>query len=186
MSVRRLALLPEEPAGLIPTRTPGAVRFEMKLTWRSPGEAGPERIFPEPPRGVRLYVDITNGGGDSGESGTRYISGEVRAFSERDLDDALDSLLGAGTSVAALSEAVLEFKTVRIARPRVLTPEAIGNLARGLWESGIGVRFGPCWTPLWEGVEAALGTGAGGIGNLEDGNGRVRGLASWETVSRPL
>lgn len=172
----RLALLPEEPAGLIPTRTPGAVRFEAKLTWRSPEEAMPGKVLPSLPRGVKVYITEPDEPGEN-----RWISGEIRAFAERDLDDALDSILRAVTSAAALSEAVLEVRTVRVARPRIVSRDVLGGLARGMWESGFGVRFGPCWTPLWDGVEAAVGTR-----DLEDAHERIRILGPWEIASRPL
>lgn len=175
-------MLPEEPAGLIPTRAPGAVRFEVKLTWRSPEEAVLGSIIPSPLKGVRFfYLDGTNGATGPGETETRCISGEIRAFTEKDLDDALDSVLGSVTSMAALTEAVLEVKTVRVARPRTLSRGAVVGLASEVWGAGFGVRFGPCWTPLWDGVEAAVG-----IGGLGEAHERMGGLGSWEIVSRPL
>ena len=171
----KLALLSGEPAGRIPTRTPGAVRFEATLTWQNPEETVQRDICPPFPGSVKAFIS------ESGESGgIRYISGEIRAFVEEELENALDSVLQTVSSTAALSEAVLEMHYVRVARPRVAARDALERLAGGLWEAGFGVRFGPCWTPLYGGAEVAVG-----IRGAEDVYERLS-LDSWEIASSPL
>ncbi|MDQ4106950.1 MAG: hypothetical protein M3157_07245 [Actinomycetota bacterium] len=172
----RLALLPEEPAGLIPTRTPGAIGFEATLAWQSPEEAVRTAICPALPRSVKARICETDGPGE-----IRRISGELRAFAERDLEHCLDSVLRTLTSTAAVSEAVLEIRSVRVARPRAVPRGALERLARGLWEAGLGVRFGPGCTPLYDGAEVAVG-----IRGAEAAYERLRDRGSWEIVSRPL
>ncbi len=175
VTTRKLILLPGEPAGLIPTRTPGSFRFEATLCWQSPEEAVQGRICPALPRSVRASINESDD-----PEGMRRISGEILAFDEEDLEDALDSLLRAVTSTAAISEAVLEVRSVRVARPRVAPRDVLEDLARGLWKAGCGVRFGPGWTPLYDGAEAAVG-----IRGAEDFFGRLS-LGRWEIVSLPL
>ena len=172
---QKLALLSGEPAGRIPTRTPGAVRFEATLTWQNPEEAVPHDICPPLSGSVKAFIS------ESGEpGGIRYISGEIRAFLEEELESALDSILQEMSSTAALSEAMLEMHCVRVARPHVAARDALERLARGLWEAGFGVRFGPCWTPLYGGVEVAVGIrGAEGVYERLS-------LDSWEIASSPL
>jgi hypothetical protein len=172
----KLALLSGEPAGRIPTRTPGAVRFEATLTWQNLEEAVQRNICPPLPGSVKAFIS------ESGEpGGVRYISGEILAFAEEELESALDSILQEVSSTAALSEAVLEMHCVRVAHPRVAARDALERLARGLWEGGLGVRFGPCWTPLYGGAEVAVGIrGAEGVYE------RLRDLDSWEIASPPL
>ena len=171
----KLALLPDEPAGWIPTRTPGAVRFEATLTWQSPEEAVAHDMCPPMPVSVKALIS------DSEEpAGARHVSGEVRAFIEEGLDDALDSILQTLSSTAALSEAILEVRSVRVARPRVVPRFTLERLARGLSEAGFGVRFGPCWTPLYGEAEVAVG-----IRGAEDDYEQLRGLGYWEIASSP-
>lgn len=173
----KLVLLPDEPAGLISTRTPGAVCFEATLTWRNPEEAVTGDVLPALSETVRASVQ------DASEpDAVRRIRGELRAFDEDELARALDSLLRSLTSTAALSEAVLETHYVWVCRPRSVPRGVLERLARGLWEAGLEVRFGPCWEPLHDGAEAAVGVrGAGG-----DIYERLRDAGPWETASRPL
>lgn len=172
----KLALLSGEPDGWIPTRTPGAIRFEATLTWQGAEEAVRHDICPTLPGSVKAFVSESDEPG-----GVRCISGEIRAFDERVLEDALDSVLQTISSTAALTEAALEMHCVRLARPRVVPRYALERLARGLWEAGFGIRFGPCWTPLPGDAEVAVGVrGAGG------GYERLRGLDSLEIASPPL
>ena len=174
-SIPKLVLLPEEPAGLIPTRTPGSVRFEATLTWQSPKDTVRGGICPSPPKSVKAFISESDG-----PEGVRRISGEVRAFAEEELADVLDSLLRSVTSTAAISEAVLEVRSIRVARPRIVPRGVLERLSRGLWESGFGVRFGPGWTPLYDGAEVAVG-----IRGAEDAYERLS-RGSWEIASRPL
>ncbi len=172
----KLALLTGEPAGWIPTRVPGAIRFEATLTWRSPEEALRQDICPSLPKSVKACINETDG-----PDGARHVSGEIRAFVEEDLEDALDSALQTVSSTAALSEAALEIRAVRVARPHVVSRFELERLARGLWEAGFGVRFGPCWTPLYDGAGVAVGI-RGAEGDYE----RLRGFGPWEIASPPL
>lgn len=133
-------------------------------------------ICPHLPGSVKAFISESDEPG-----GIRYISGEIRAFVEEELENALDSVLQKVSSTAALSEAALEMHCVRMACPRIISCDALERLARGLWEAGFGVRFGPCWTPLYGGAEVAVG-----IRGAEGGYERLRDLDSWEIASPPL
>lgn len=163
-------MLSEEPFGLVPTRTPAAVSFRASLTWKSGEEIYRGQILPDPPQTVRVFAS------ESEETdGMGRISGEVRAFTEADLQGALDGILHSITAKAAISEAVLEIKCVRRAHPYVVPRETLEQLARGLWDAGCRVEFGACWTPLYGGEDAAVG-----IAGAEDAFGFAKDLRSWE------
>lgn len=172
----KLALLSEEPAGLIPTRTPGSVSFGANLTWRSPEEMAPDRIRASLPESVRAFISEYNG-----SEGTRRISGEIRAFAEQDLKEAMDSILHAVTSTAAASEAVLEVWTARESRPRIVPRELLEQLALGMREAGFRAWFGPCWTPLCNEAEVAVG-----VRGMEGVYECLKDQGSWEITSRHL
>jgi hypothetical protein len=95
---------------------------------------------------------------DPGSSGRRIISGEIRALTQQELGSALDGVLRRVTTVAALTEAVLEVEAVRWATPKVGSARALQELARDLWEAGFPVRFGPSWTPA-PGADVCVGVG---------------------------
>ena len=165
-----MALLSEEPFGLVPTRTPGAVSFEASLTWKSGQEADQGRMLPALPQSVKVFA------GESEEvDGLRRISCEVRAFDEGDLQGALDVILHYITSKAALFEAVLEIKCVRRAHPYVIPREILEQLAHGLWNSGCKVEFGTCWTPLYGEEDAAVG-----VRGAEDAYALIKDLHPWQ------
>ena len=171
-------MLSEEMAGWIPTRTPGAVRFEATLTWKSGKDAVPGEILPS--RRVSKLVKVLVR--ESAETdGVKRISGEVRAFDEGDLRSTLDPILSTITSTAAISEAVLEARCFRLARPRVVPRATLEDLALGLWGAGLEVRFGACWTPLYAGEEAAVG-----IRGMEDARERIEGIWPWEVALSTL
>jgi len=89
---------------------------------------------------------------------TRRISCEIRAFYTEELTGALDRTLRSVTNYAALTEAVLETRAVRL-EPPVVTPAAlVERLARQLQSTKLPVSFGPSWTPVSDAV-ASVGTG---------------------------
>ena len=128
-----LALLPEERAGRISTSNAGAISFHATLSW-PPGEEMPVwSIFDEPTPGVRFYSLVQT---DNLESATREISCEIRALHPAELTGALDAVLRSVTAHAALSEAVLTTRAVRLAQPHEGTPYALrsaGTAGLGLW-----------------------------------------------------
>ncbi len=151
---RVLALLSEEPAGRISTRNAGAISFEAKLSWR-PGDgilSGP--ILDEPTPGTRFYSLVQ---ADDITSTTRQVSCEVRALHAEELTAALDSALRSVTVHAALSEAMLETRAVRLANPTVAPATLVEVLARQLWGAGFPVSFGPSWTPAPD-ADVSVGT----------------------------
>ena len=95
---------------------------------------------------------------DPGPTGRRIISGEIRALSQQELGSALDAVIRGVTTAAALTEAVLEVETVRLAIPKVGSPRALQALARDLRGAGFPVRFGPSWTPA-PGADVCVGVG---------------------------
>lgn len=78
-----------------------------------------------------------------------------------DLAAAVDGLLRALSTHAALSQAVLEARVVRLREPLVPDAVLLGTLARDLSRiSGLGVSFGPSWHPA---PEASVCVGAFGL-----------------------
>jgi hypothetical protein len=150
---RVLALLPEEPAGRISTRNAGAISFRATLT-RCPDEekwAGP--ILGDPTPGARFYSLIRR----DAASATREISCEIRALYAEQLTAALEAVLRSVTAHAALIEALLETRAVRIADPSTTPTPLVEMLARQLSSAGLHASFGPSWTPVL-GAEASVGT----------------------------
>jgi hypothetical protein len=153
-----IALLPEEPAGRISTRNAGTISFQATLTWH-PGEGvpvGPTLDKPAP--GARLYSLVQT---DHLESATRKISCEIRALYPEKLTNALGVVLRSVTAHAALSEAVLETRTVRLADPSEARPALAETLACQLSDFGLHVSSGPSWVPT-PGADISVGTRGSG------------------------
>lgn len=109
---------------------------------------------------------------------SRRVTGELRAFREPDLAVALDLVLRALTSQAALTEAVLETRVVRSTLPQAMQSALVEEMARELWRSGIGVTFGPSWYPARD-ADLLLGTG-GSEDQIVD---LLQNIGKWEMVS---
>lgn len=174
---RAVGTLPGEPAGLIATRTAGVVEFSATLAGQSPGDVPPGPVLGmlpgfEPGTLRCSFVET-----DESHRTERRVAGEIRAFTEGELGAALDAALRAITVAAALTEAVLEVRAVRVASPGVASPRALEGLARDLWEAGFAVRFGRSWSAA-PGVEISVGTG-GAEGALED---FLRGHPLWKAT----
>ena len=95
---------------------------------------------------------------DEPGSATRYIVGEIRAFTQQELGSALEAVLRSVTTAAALTEAVLALEAVRSVTPKAPSPHALQELARDLWEEGFPVRFAPSWR-LAPQADACVGAG---------------------------
>jgi hypothetical protein len=97
------------------------------------------------------------------ESATRKISCEIRALYPEQLSGALDAVLRSVTVHAALTEAVLETRVVRLADPSEAHPALAETLARQLSDRGLPVSFGPSWIPA-PGADVSVGIqGSGGV-----------------------
>ena len=97
------------------------------------------------------------------ESATRKISCEIRALYLEQLNGALDAVLRSVTVHAALTEAVLETRIVRLADPSEAHPALAETLARQLSDRGLPVSSGPSWIPA-PGADVSVGTqGSGGV-----------------------
>ena len=97
------------------------------------------------------------------ESATRKISCEIRALYPEQLNRALDAVLRSVTVHAALTEAVLETRIVRLADPSEAHPALAETLARQLSDRGLPVSFGPSWIPA-PGADVSVGIqGSGGV-----------------------
>jgi hypothetical protein len=157
-----LALLSEEPAGRISTSNAGAVTFEAALSWNPDDGIPTEPILGKPTPGARFYSLVQT---EDPISATRRVSCEIRALRAERLTGALDDVLCSVTAHAALTEAVLETRAVRLAGPTVASAALVEELARQLWDEGFSVSFGPSWTPApgadvsvgIEGMESAFG-----------------------------
>ena len=149
---------------MIPTRTAGAARFEATLSWRRPEEMPPAPTLPGWPGALSATISVAETE-DRGSS-RRRIVGEIRALTQAELGSGLDAVLRTVTTVAALTEAVLEVGAVRSATPKATSPRALQDLARDLWDAGFRVCFAPSWTPA---PEADVCVGVGGTsGDLGD------------------
>jgi hypothetical protein len=157
-----LALLPEQPAGRISTRNAGAISFRATLSWLSEEGVPAGAVLDEPTPGARFYSLLQT---DHLESATREISCEIRALYTEELITALDAALRSVTAHAALTEAVLETRAVRLANPSEVHPTLVEKLARELSDFGLRASFGPSWIPV-RGAEVSVGT-QGSEGVLE-------------------
>jgi hypothetical protein len=124
------------------------------LAWRSLKDVPPEPILPELRGGARCSITMTG----SPEAATRRLAGEIRALTAKELASALEAALREVTTVAALTEAILEVGAVRSVPPGVASRRALEELARDLCDAGFRVRFGPSWTPAPY-AEVCVGTG---------------------------
>ncbi len=149
-----LALLSREPAGRIPTRSAGAVFFEATLTMRPGDELPSGPMLGEPTPGARFY-SLTRT--DDLASGTHKISCEIRALHLDPLTAALNTVLRSVTVRAALAEAVLETRALRLAEPSVTPDYLVEKLARQLLQYGLRPTFGPSWAPV-AGADISIGT----------------------------
>ncbi|QIN78893.1 hypothetical protein GBA65_10585 [Rubrobacter marinus] len=166
-----MALLPGERAGKICTASAGSVSVEALLCAR-PGEALPSPSLPDCGPRARRYGLREDGGG-----GTYELACEVRALRGAELAEAVDELLRAVSAHAALVGAVLETRVVRLGEPLVPDPLVLGRLARYLRSSGLGVSFGPSWTPAPQ-AEAWVGAG----GRRREIEHLLREHPSWQPV----
>jgi hypothetical protein len=153
-----VALLPDEPAGTIATRTAGAIEFEATLTWRCREDVPHKPVLSEVLHDGAARCSIAETGGPE----TRCLVGEIRAFSPPELGSALEAVLRSVTAVAGLTEAMLEVGAVRTVPPRVASPRALEELACDLWSAGFRVRFGPSWAPAPE-ADVHVGSDDGGL-----------------------
>lgn len=143
-----------------------------------PGDAPPSALeLHTPPPGARLRL---LGWETEPASSECRFSCEVRALRAGTLAAALDGLLRALTNHAALADAVLEARYVRLAEPVAHPAPLVEGLARDLWSAGFPVSFGPSWTV------APAGGVAVGVGDLEGPfEGFLREHPAWCVMSPP-
>lgn len=145
-----VALLPEVRAGRISTSSAGAAFFEAELLY--PPGGLPPCTLPGPPAGARFCCPVL---AEDPARSTRRFSREVYALSPLALAEALDGLLRSVTVHAALADAVLEARAVRLMEPAVYAVGLVEVFARDLWAAGFPVSFGPSWAP--EAADVAVG-----------------------------
>ncbi len=172
---RTLALLSGEPAGRIPTRSAGAVFFEATLTMRPGDELPSGPILGEPTPGARFYyLARTN----DPASGVHRISCEIRALHHDPLTAALNTVLRSVTARAALAEAVLETRALRLAGPSVTPDYLVEKLRRQLLQYGLRPTFGPSWAPV-AGADVSVGT----RGREEELQAFLHSYPGWKLLS---
>lgn len=174
---RTLALLPEEPEGRIPTLTAGAIEIRATLNWRS-GEMPRETALPGFPYDERVRCSLVRE--DDEPTASRNITGDIRAFTGPEMSKAVESVLRAISAAAALSEAVLEARAIRIGAPTATPAAMLETLARDLRDAGFPVGFGRSWSPA-PNSDAAVGIGDPGTELAEF----LRGHPSWEPLAGP-
>lgn len=159
-TIPTVALLPDEPACTVATRTAGVVEFTATLSWRSAGEMPENYVTSSLPEFGEDCVRYSLRETGDNERAVRFVSGEISSLEEESLGAALDAVFRAVGGVAALSEAVLETRAIRIAAPRQTPARLVERLGRDLSEAGFEVSFAPAWTST---NGADLGVGAAGM-----------------------
>ena len=104
---------------------------------------------------ARLYSLVQT---DDAAAATRRISCEIRAFYAEELTCALDRTLRSVINYAALTEALLETRAVRLVPPALTPATLLERLAQQLQSTKLPVSFGPSWTPVSD-ADASVGTG---------------------------
>jgi hypothetical protein len=150
---RILALLSEVPAGRVSTRSAGAVSFQATLYWLPEDGIPAGSILGDLAPGARFWHLVQT---DDAVSATRRISCEIRALHSERLTASLDETLRSVAAHAALTEAVLETRAVRLTDPSVAPAAVVETLARQLWDAKLPVSFGPSWTPA-PGADVSVG-----------------------------
>lgn len=172
---RVLALLPEEPAGKISTRNAGSLFFEATFSWRPEDELPPGPVLSEPATGTWFYSLATS------ETATmRRISCEIRALHPGPLSRALDAALRSVTDHAALTEATLETRAIRLLEPSAPPAALVEELARQLWNANLPVSFGPSWTPVPVGADISVGV----LGLQRAFEAFLQKCPAWRTLPR--
>ena len=157
-----MVLLPEDPAGLVVTRTAGRAVLNATLSWRDAGEMPQAPILSErpPEQDYRRRTRET----EDPASASRTLEGEVLAPDEECLARALEETLRGIMGFATLTEAVLEARSVRTAVPWTGYPRHARSLARELRSAGFTVRFGWSWTVASvPDADVYLGTGGDSV-----------------------
>lgn len=153
---RALILPTGEPAGTVATLTAGVAAFGATLLWDRGEDAQPNPALPTLPANVRCSVVERDGPGEAG----REILGEIHALTRRDLGLALETVLRSLTVAAALSDALLETRVLRVMHPRATPSRTVQALGVDLRDAGFPVRFGPSWMPAPDGAVAVGFRGA--------------------------
>ncbi len=112
------------------------------------------------------------------EAVRREISGEVAAFETRQLSRLLEETLRTLTEFAALSDAVLEVRTVRVSHTIEVASGVVRQVARDLCSGGHRVEVGPSWSRKMP-LEAIMGIGVGEASGVAD---FVRSCPAWTVV----
>ena len=112
------------------------------------------------------------------EAARREISGEVAAFESRELSRLLEETLRTLTEFAALSDAVLEVRTVRVSHPFTVAPGVVRQVARDLCSGGHRVEVAPSWSRKMP-PDAVVGVGVGEDFSVAD---FVHSLPAWTIV----
>ena len=138
-------------AGRICTVSAGAVSVRATFCG-PPGEPPPGPVLPDPRPNAGYHALRKRRNGEE-----LTLTCGVRATRSEDLAASVDDLLRALSAHAALAGAVFEARVLRIAD--LLVPEAavVGELARHLSSSGLGVSFGPSPVPAPDGAMVCLG-----------------------------
>lgn len=159
-----------DPAGTVVTRAAGLVELHATLSWQRPEDAPAGPLVSAPPGKARCELSETRISGGT----AREVSGTIRALTDGDLGAAVEAVMRDIAASAAVSEAVLEIRAVRVASPRTTPPDVLQALALDLWKSGFSVRFAPSWDPAPEGT---VGLGLGGA--EEEIRGLLTDHPSW-------
>lgn len=149
----RIGLLDGEPAGLISTRTAGAVTVEATLEWPA-GEEGVSVAGLMPDLEREMVVGSLR---ESSGPGFTGVTGTLRSLEEENLNSVVDGVLRILSCTAAIHEAVLRARALRISRVSYPEADVVQTLARRLWDSGLRASFGASLSPAIPGADVMLG-----------------------------
>ena len=166
-----VGFLPDEPAGLIATRTAGAALLRATLRWPDLDSVPASPILPEPLASASCSLS------ENGRGATLLLESETRAATRSDLGAALDDALRVTAAYAARTDAILEVAMVRTHEPRAASRQALETLASDLLRAGFRVSFAPSAT-LAPAADVWVGTRGSG-GEIED---FLYALSHWNTI----
>lgn len=141
-----------------------------------PGQSLPSLTLPLFPEEANVGCSLVEESDEEAETVT--IRGEIRAFSDVDVRQTVESVLREISAASALIEAILEMRVLRIAKPAVIHPDVLEMLAHDLRGGGFPIRFGRSWSSVRD-VTAAVGI----HGAERDLTAFFRGHHAWDITT---
>lgn len=112
-----------------------------------------------------------------GEGGSLMVEGEVMAFDRGCMGRAVEAVMRRIAEAAALLDAALEMRAVRVSEPVAASEETVSSLGRDLAHAGFPARTGVLWSPS-PGGEVWLGVGE----DAEDLKAFIEAHPAWRAL----